>query len=370
MLPCRPEGPPITVDPAVDVAPTPTGTPNTTAVDEAVRSDDPGHVRMVVGVWLLVLGFAAITAYWSHHVGVPLRDPEGKMFRARLANALVVFAVLAVADGALRARRAGWPLRRTPTMLRLRWPVDRLALAVSGLVAYHAVYICYRNLKSWDAFNTLQDDALLRLDRWLFFGNSPAVLLHNMLGEQAAAYPLETVYRAFTYLVPLSLIAALVFVDRLREGYVFLASAMWIWILGTGAYYLIPSLGPFAAAPQEFAGLPHTKITDTQAEYLASRAHILADRGAPDAFNSISAWASLHVGFVTLIVLMLHYYGKRLAAALMALYLLTVVLATIYFGWHYVTDDIAGVLMAVLAVRLGRWMIGRQPDPTPPATAG
>ena len=370
MLPCRPEGPPITVDPAVDVAPTPTGTPSTTAVDDAVRSDDPGRVRMVVGVWLLVLGFAAITAYWSHHVGVPLRDPEGKMFRARLANALVVFGVLAVADGALRARRAGWPLRRTPTMLRLRWPVDRLALALSGLLAYHAVYICYRNLKSWDAFNTLQDDALLRLDRWLFFGNSPAVLLHNMLGEQAAAYPLETVYRAFTYLVPLSLIAALVFVDRIREGYVFLASAMWIWILGTGAYYLIPSLGPFAAAPQEFAGLPHTKITDTQAEYLASRAHILADRGAPDAFNSISAWASLHVGFVTLIVLMLHYYGKRLAAALMALYLLTVMLATIYFGWHYVTDDIAGVLMALLAVRFGRWMIGRQPDPTPLAPAG
>ena len=38
------------------------------------------------------------------------------------------------------------------------------------------------------------------------------------------------IYRSFTYLVPLSVVGALVFTDRIRDGYVFLTSAMWVWI--------------------------------------------------------------------------------------------------------------------------------------------
>jgi hypothetical protein len=39
--------------------------------------------------------------------------------------------------------------------------------------------------------------------------------------------------------------------------------------------------------------------------------------------------------------------------------------ATVYFGWHFVVDDVAGVLLAVAAFTLGRWMVqpvGRGPD--------
>ena len=43
------------------------------------------------------------------------------------------------------------------------------------------------------------------------------------------------IYRSFTYLVPLSVVGALVFTDRIQDGYVFLTSAMWVWILGVGS---------------------------------------------------------------------------------------------------------------------------------------
>ena len=61
----------------------------------------------------------------------------------------------------------------------------------------------------------------------------------------------------------------------------FLASAMWVWILGVGSYYLIPSLGPFASDPGDFAALPETAITRTQTMYLDQRAHLLANPRRP-----------------------------------------------------------------------------------------
>jgi membrane-associated phospholipid phosphatase/predicted outer membrane lipoprotein len=328
-------------------------------------ADDAHGYGWVVGVWVIVAVFGVVTAIWSEHVGIPLRDPEGKMFRRRLTTALVIMALLAVVDASVRARRGGGLTpRRAIAELRSRWPKERLALAVSGLVAYHLVYICYRNLKSWDAFNTLRDDALVDFDRWLFLGHSPAVLLHDLLGQHAAAYALAVVYKSFTYLVPLSLVSALVFTDRIRDGYVFLSSAMWLWILGVGAYYLIPSIGPFWSAAGDFAGLPHTTITSTQEEYLTERAHLLQHPEAGDAFASLSAFASLHTAFTFLVVLMLYYYGRKRLATVVAVYLVAVMVATIYFGWHFVSDDIAGLALAALAVYLGHTMTyprGRPP---------
>jgi membrane-associated phospholipid phosphatase len=241
----------------------------------------------------------------------------------------------------------------------------RLALAVTGLVAYHLVYICYRNLKSWDAFNTPHDEDLLAFERWAFLGHDPAALVHSLFGQGAAtADTLAFIYTSFTHLVPLALVGSLVFSTRIRDGYVFLASAMWVWILGVGSYYLIPTLGPFASEPERFAGLSPTKVTSTQAEYLVERAHLLANPEAGDAFASISAFASLHVGFTCMVLLMMRYYGRHLVAKVLTVYLAAVMVATVYFGMHFVIDDIAGVALAALAVLLGRLMIYPRGRPT------
>ena len=158
-------------------------------------------------------------------------------------------------------------------------------------------------------------------------------------------------------------VAALVFANRIRDGYVFLASSLWVWILGTASYYLIPTLGPFASAPKEFAQLPHTLITSAQTKYMADRTHFLQHPAASDAFNSVNAFASLHVGFTFMVLLMMRYYGFRRATRVMTVYVVAVIIATIYLGWHFALDDLAGLLLAYLAVLFGRLMIypkGRQ----------
>ncbi len=313
--------------------------------------------RWVARVWAIVAVFALVTAIWSEHVGVPLRDPYGIIFRRRLASAVGLLTLLAVVDAVVRTGLRDWTLRKNLLVLRERWTKERLTLALTGLLAYHVVYVCYRNLKSWDAFNTPRDGDLLRFESWAFFGHSPAVLLHDLLGRDVAAHVLTAVYTSFTNLVPLSFVAALAFSRRIRDGYVLLTAAMWVWILGITSYYLIPTLGPFASAPQDFASLAHTSITDTQAKYLDQREHLLTDPSAGHAFASISAFASLHVGYTCMVVFMLRYYGFRTLSRLLAAYLFFVIIATVYFGWHFVVDDIAGIALAFLAVVLARLTI-------------
>jgi hypothetical protein len=330
----------------------------------------PGReaLRLTSWVWALTAVFASIALLRSEHLGIPLRDPGGAMFRGRLTTAVTILVVLALADALVRGVRTAplrWSLPEAVRHLRGRWTWQRLLLVASGLLAYHVVYISYRNLKSWDALNTPRDDDLLAAERWLFLGHSPATLLHDLLGDQQAAVVLAVIYRSFTYLVPLSVVGTLALLPRVRQAYVMLCSALWVWILGLGSYYLIPTLGPFASAPDEFAGLRPTAITATQTKYLAERAHFLTDPQAGDAFVSISAFASLHVGFTCTVLLVTRYYGWRRTSHVLTAYLALVMVATVYFGWHFVVDDVAGVLLAVAAFTLGRWMVqpvGRGPD--------
>jgi membrane-associated phospholipid phosphatase len=209
----------------------------------------------------------------------------------------------------------------------------------------------------------MHDDQLLALDKWLFLGNSPAVLVHDLFGRDLAAVVFAEIYESFSFMVPVSFVAALVFANRIRDGYVFLMSAIWLWILGVGSYYLIPTLGPFASAANEFARLAPTKITATQAKYMSQREQLLQYPEAADSFASISAFASLHIAFTFMILLMLRYYGFGRAVKVMTVYLVAVMFSTVYFGWHFFVDDLAGLVVAFLAVLFGRLIIyprGRQ----------
>jgi membrane-associated phospholipid phosphatase len=130
-----------------------------------------------------------------------------------------------------------------------------------------------------------------------------------------------------------------------------------VWILGVGAYYLIPSLGPFSYAPEEFAGLPRTMTQETQAHYLAQRAHLLAEPRAHDATAQIAAFASLHVAIMLMVLLMVRYYRLHRATQAMAVYVAGTVVATVYLGWHFAVDIVGGFVIAYAAVYLGRLMI-------------
>lgn len=312
--------------------------------------------------WLLRLAaltavFAGITWWQSDAVGIGLRDPHGQYFVTRLAISLGLSVLFVVVDAVRRVPRGLCAPRPVLAALTTRWTPARTSAAAATLVCYHVVYVCYHNLKSWDVFQQPRDGLLTRIDESLFLGHSPAVLLHDLLGQGLSAWVLIVVYESFPTLVTVSVVVAVTMVDRLRDGAVFVASMCWAWVLGTASYYAIPSLGPFHERPQDFADLPVSIVTRTQATYLAQRSHLLAAPGAHDAFAQISAFASLHVAITAVIVLTVAWYGWRRTAVVLTGFLAATVIATVYLGWHFAVDDVAGLLIAGAAVVLGRLTI-------------
>jgi hypothetical protein len=319
--------------------------------EQTAPRSDRGWLLRVLAV---VVVFALVAWVRSRQVDIPFRDPHGKLFRSKIVSSLGILLVLVVLDAVVRSihRGASW---RTPLrVLRERWTLRRTAIALGGLLGYFVVYLSYRNLKSWDVLNTPRDAMLQRWDKALFLGHSPAVLLHDLLGRDLAARVLTDWYESFSTVIMVALLAALAFAPRIRQGMVFLTAAMWAWILGVASYYLIPSLGPFHVAPQEFSGLTRTSIQHTQETYVAQRAHFLANPQAGDAFAQISAFASLHCALTCLVWLMARYYGLRRLSWVCLVYLVGVVVATVYLGWHFAVDDIAGLTIAWLSFQLGK----------------
>jgi hypothetical protein len=289
----------------------------------------------------------------TSEAGVPLRDPGGVSLRRFLMTAALV-ALLVGADIAFRAGRA-------------RWTTARAVAVGSAVVSFYVTYLAYRNLKSVVPLLREEnfDGRLADLDRSLFAGSDPADLLHSLLGSGVSAYTLSGVYELFFVFIPVAIAFALVVLPDLRAG-LFLTTALAInWALAAGSYFILPSLGPIYATAADFAHLPVTGVSGLQDALLAQRMEFLRDPSAGGAAQSIGAFASLHVSIFFTAALATHLLGlgRFVKIGVWILFALTVV-ATVYFGWHYVLDDVAGLLIGVAALALAWALTGIDLRPT------
>ena len=124
--------------------------------------------RRALRLWLVVGVFIAVGVARSLQVGIPFRDPEGAFLRGRVILTLAIFVGLVFVDGWLRAARPRG-VGRVWATIRGRWTPARLAWSWVALLAYHATYFTYHNLKSWDVFNVPQDATKLFNQFYLFF---------------------------------------------------------------------------------------------------------------------------------------------------------------------------------------------------------
>jgi hypothetical protein len=315
-----------------------------------------GPVVAVVG---MVLALAATDA-----AGLPLRDPDHVAGR-RLLILLGLVAALVVLDVAVRAARRSpgrLPSRAAlASVRRERWTLHRGVAVGTALVSFYVSYLAYRNLKSMVPVlrpGDLFDRQLADLDRALFAGNDPAALLHTMLGTGAATHAMSAAYMLLFVFIPGTLAAALVFSPNLQAGLFYASAQSLNWLLGAASYFVLPSLGPVYADPSLFAQLSSSGAAQLQQMLLDERTQFLRDPAAGTA-QSIAAFASVHVSIFVTGALAAHVLGlrRRLRVAAWALVGLTV-LSTIYLGWHYVLDDVAGVLLGALAVVLARALTG------------
>jgi len=341
-----------------------------TEVPAYSSDDDVGRA------WLAPVAIAAFSASLMFIVaiaeGLPIRDPDARYVGSPLALIGVIAGVFLVLDLVPRAWRHS---RETGVSLpasfigvfEQRWWGARGLVVISALLSFYVTYISYRNLKSFLPFVTDAnfDGELLSAERWIFFGNDPAELLHSVLGAGFTAEFLSAVYLAFLTFVPISLAIALIWSNRLRVGLTYVSALSICWILGALSYYTIPALGPIFADPQVFASLPDTGVAQLQATLLDHRREVLADPASTNAVQSIAAFASLHTGVLFAAALIAHrsHSHRAVRYGLWAMLASTMV-ATVYFGWHYIVDDFGGLLIGLVAVIGAERMTARLAEPS------
>ena len=313
----------------------------------------------VVAVVTVVAGVLA-----THEVGLPLRDPDHV---AALYLALVGFgvAMLVGLDIVLRAGRLAGdfpPSRAAMRRIRReRWTARRALIVGTALVGFYLTYMAYRNLKSVVPLlrpGDLFDPQLADLDRSLFGGHDPAALLHSLLGTGVQTHILSAAYVAFIVFLPLTIGIALVFSHDLRSGLLYTTAQSINWVLGAASYFLLPSLGPVYAYPGAFANLPASEVTRLQEILLDQRLDFLRDptSGTP---QSIAGFASLHISMSFTAALAAQLLGARRSLKIGLWIWFAVTLAnTIYLGWHYVLDDIGGVVLGAMALALAAALTG------------
>jgi hypothetical protein len=311
----------------------------------------PSALRVYALAVFLAVGSAIVAVTVNAAYDLPLRDPDGLAGPAyiRLPGVVLLFVLLDVIPRAISRRGQLW------SILRERYSPARLTLVVVGLASFYVTYVSYRNLKGAlpIARPRLYDAELTAIDHAIGFGHDPGQLLHQLLGTGFAAYFLSGVYLFFLAFVPLSLGAALVWGRSARLGSWYVTALCLNWLLGTASYFLLPSLGPIFWLPEVYADLPETGVAALQESLQSSRLKVLADPGRADAISGIAGFASLHTSIVFTAALIAHRVRMSWVVRWsMWVFLLLTIIATAYFGWHYLMDDVAGLAIGFLSVAI------------------
>ncbi len=313
------------------------------------------------------MGVLAIVAVLS--LGRSLVDPDGFLGPSWARLPLLVGGAFLVD----LLPRTLWVSRLRPRAMpaafrdrvRTHWSRDRITLVVLGVLCFYITYVSYRNLKSFLPFimgETKYDRELHLIDHALLFGHDPALLLHSLFGTGVAAHFFSWIYLWFLPLVPLALTGWLVWSRKLSYGYWFATSQCIAWSLGTLSYYALPTLGPGFRYPWLYETLPSTPASALMDGLYNGRDSVL-HYGVQGAVQSVAGFASLHCAITLLMALMVQntLRNKLLKWVFWVNFVLTI-FATLYFGWHYISDNIAGIMIALIAFYVGGLASGQKFD--------
>ena len=316
------------------------------------------HLRSALRAYALAVLLAVCSGVVAVVVAMefqlPLRDPDGFLGPAwvRLPAIVALFVALDVIPRAIHRRR------HVLRVLRERYEPARAALVVVGLGTFYLSYVSYRNLKGALPFARpeVQDSDLLLLDRLMALGHDPSHLLHTALGTGVAAYVLSAVYLVFLGFVPFSVVAALIWLRDVRAASWYVTALCLNWILGTVTYYLVPSLGPVFVRPERYADLPVTGVTALQQGLAETRLDVIINPFSAEGVAGVAGFASLHTSVVFTAALVAHkLLLPRVLRWTLWVFLVLTLTATIYFGWHYLIDDVAGLALGGSAVAIAGW---------------
>jgi hypothetical protein len=223
----------------------------------------------------------------------------------------------------------------------------------------------------------------IRVDRWLCFGHEPTVWLQEHLKYANVRWWDVAVYLCYTSFFLLPYVTAAVLWLRSRaDFYRWSARFVSLSFVGFGLFALIPAAPPWAASrctPAEVAGHPADPlclsgfgptppggllgVMHNPREGALDRVQRISGRGAgplhldtaaafwdkgKNTVDQVAAVPSLHLAGTVLFVLFMWRRVHRAWWPVLALYPFAMTFSLIYSGEHYLSDCLAGALIAVV----------------------
>ena len=188
----------------------------------------------------------------------------------------------------------------------------------------------------------LQDSLFAHMDQAL------GVNVPSVMGWASSHWLGRIIDRSYGLLLPLLVIAALVpgLTGKMKYAREFLLANLVAFAIGISAFALLPAVGPW----YYYHTLPNSLQAVCQSGLLSLR--------LPGPFVPLSQGAgficfpSFHVIWAILCAAAL--WGFRSLRIPIALLSGTIVVSTMTTGWHYFSDVLAGVVVAVLAIAIAK----------------
>jgi len=213
----------------------------------------------------------------------------------------------------------------------------------------------------------LHVDFPIRVDLWigehLGMGGMPTTWVQEHLhpGAQAPWYSVLTSLVYCSHFLVMPTVAVILWLTNRERFRVWMRMVVTLAVAGVATYLLYPMAPPWLADDHfVFPGPPVGRYTSDGFDLIGL--HLVG--GALDhgqyLVNPVAAMPSLHMAYATLVV-GFFWLGKRWwQRCLLALYPLAMAVTLVYGGEHYVVDEIAGVIYALVIVAMWRILRARR----------
>jgi membrane-associated phospholipid phosphatase len=194
----------------------------------------------------------------------------------------------------------------------------------------------------------------MEIDRALTLGHGlPTVWLQQHLydGRTGPLEAIAVIAYAGHFLVPFLLVAALIITRKSQSIPLLVFALMTTSILGDLVFVLAPTAPPWLAEQQGYITGVHHILKQSLAHMHMST--LAAVEGDASKYDITAAMPSLHTAFAVVALLVARRAGmSRFSIGLLALNVVAVVFSIVYTGEHYVSDALAGALLAVVSWRI------------------
>jgi len=225
----------------------------------------------------------------------------------------------------------------------------RLPALVRGWAPFVLLLVAYEVMRDVASMLGMPAHNLAGLDRTLFNGYQPTLVLQAAVGKLSDADVFEdlgSVVYAMHFLLPIAVGAWLWAKDRVAFR-TFGLTLVVLCGLAFTTYVVAPTAPPWLAQP---AAVRHLIEETIQRSSIPSSLVWLYSQHD---YNLYAAFPSLHAGF-PVVAASAAWSQNRRVGALLWVWAVIVWVAVVYLGEHYVADVIGGVVYAALAIAIMR----------------